>query len=533
MQTAARPKGRQTGQSWALLLLGLIAGCTAVSRQDSLSQPSPSSLASPSSKDLASNATPICRASYLQVQAAEREQSQRPGAGPVVQEDELLHAPAAQPQEVDSSAAAAVPLAGKKELAVEELVQAVLERSPTVPQMEAAWQAAKARYPQVTSLDDPFFGTTLAPASLGMNGNGNTSGYRFEVFQRFPFPGKLQLRGEKALAEASAAGREVDNARVQLTESARAAFYDYYLAHRAVEVNQDGLRLLGEIRGDAQARFRNGVTKNDQEILQVEVEIGRQRQRFISLERARQVAVARINALMHLPPTCDLPPPPQELSIPQELPDPQEMLATALSQRLDLLALKDRIAAAEAAVKIACREFYPDFDAMAAYDNFWSQTQLRPQIALRINVPVRRERRSAAVAEAKARLSELRAQYAQQTDVVGYEVQQVYEQLRESYRIVRLFEKEVLAKTRSNVKTSQESYVNGQIPLSTLIEAERSLVGLRDSYYEAVTELFRRRTVLERALSGSPSAAPIPMPARQPGPGQEGYPTTMGAAQGP
>jgi outer membrane protein TolC len=493
--------------------MALLGGCTTVSRPDLLPPPAPSSLACPSGKDLASDASPIRQAGY--------------------QEDEPLPAPAALPQEADSSPATAAPLAGTKELVVEELVQTVLERSPTVPQMEAAWQAAKARYPQVTSLDDPFLGTTLAPASLGMNGNGNTSGYRFEVFQRFPFPGKLPLRGEKARAEASAAGREVDNARVQLTESARAAFYDYYLAHRAVEVNQEGLRLLRDFRGDAETRFRNGVTRNDQEVLQVEVEIGRQQQRLISLERARQVAVARINTLMHRPPTCALPPPPREIPIPEDLPNPQEMLATALSQRLDLLALKDRIAAAEAAVKIACRDFYPDFDAMAAYDNFWSQTQLRPQLAVRINLPVRRERRWGAVAEAQARLNELRAKYAQQTDVVGYEVQQVYEQLRESYRVVRLFEKEVLDKARANVKTSQEAYVNGQIPLSTLIEAERSLVGLRDSYYQAVTDLFRRRTVLERALSGSPSATPLPMPAGQPGPGQEGYPTSMGALQGP
>ena len=46
------------------------------------------------------------------------------------------------------------------------LVEQVLARNPTLAQMVAAWQAASARYPQVTSLDDPVFGGTMAPASI-------------------------------------------------------------------------------------------------------------------------------------------------------------------------------------------------------------------------------------------------------------------------------------------------------------------------------------------------------------------------------
>src|SRR5947209_19258969 len=46
--------------------------------------------------------------------------------------------------------------AGRTELSVEELVGEILARNPALPQMVAAWQAAQARSPQVTSLDDPM-----------------------------------------------------------------------------------------------------------------------------------------------------------------------------------------------------------------------------------------------------------------------------------------------------------------------------------------------------------------------------------------
>src|SRR5262249_41469401 len=110
------------------------------------------------------------------------------------------------------------PFEGAEELTPDALVEQGLARSPSLPPMVAAWPAAPARHPQVTSLDDPLFGATLAPGRLGPQ---KPQGYRLEVFQRYPWPGKLRLRGEVALAEASAAGRDVEDVRQQLIESAR------------------------------------------------------------------------------------------------------------------------------------------------------------------------------------------------------------------------------------------------------------------------------------------------------------------------
>ena len=50
-----------------------------------------------------------------------------------------------------------------------------------------------------------------------------------------------------------------------------------------------------------------------------------------------------------------------------------------------------------------------DFDVWGAYDTFWQEKQLRPQIGLRMNLPVRLSRRYAALAEAVGRPSAIRA----------------------------------------------------------------------------------------------------------------------------
>src|SRR5262249_21162340 len=133
------------------------------------------------------------------------------------------------------------PFAGMSELSVDALVKQVVARNPSLAQMTAAWQATSARPPQVTSLDDPMFGATVGPASIGAPEV--DFAYRLEVAQKLPFPGKRGLRGQSALAEAAAAGNDLDDMRLQLIESAKGSFYEYYLVTRAIAVNEENLRL--------------------------------------------------------------------------------------------------------------------------------------------------------------------------------------------------------------------------------------------------------------------------------------------------
>jgi outer membrane protein TolC len=403
------------------------------------------------------------------------------------------------------------PLEGMTELTVEALVEQVLARNPSLAQMVAAWRAASARYPQVTSLEDPTFAATIGPGTIAPDDPGVEFAYRLEISQKLPFPGKLRLRGENALAEASAAGRDVDDVRLQLVESARAAFYDYYLVDRALEVNDESLRLLRDFRKNAQSRYQTGLVP-EQDVLQADVEIGREQDRRLELDQMRQVAVARINTLMHLPPDSPLPPPPKQLNVADELPDAQVLRTAALARRPDLQALADRIAAEEASLGLAHKEFYPDFEPFFMYDRFMGNVSanrdLATMLGVRLNLPVYRQRRYGAVAEAEARIAQRKAELARLSDQVNYQVQEAYARVQRSEKSVRLYRDTILKAAEANVKAAQSAYTTGKIPFLSLIEAQRNVVGLRDRYYEAVADYFRRRAALERAVGGPLTPAP-------------------------
>lgn len=394
------------------------------------------------------------------------------------------------------------PFAGMAELSVDVVVDQVLARNPSLAQMTAAWQAASARYPQVTSLDDPMFGATVAPASFGSNNV--DAGYRVELSQKYPFPGKRSLRGQNALAEANAAENDVEDMRLQLVESARNAFYDSYLVERALAVNDESLRLLGEFRKSAEERFKANLVAQ-QDVLQADVEIGRQQERQLILQRMRKVAVARINTLMHLPPDVPLPPPPKELKLGEALPDALVLRSTAISRRPDLQALGNHIAAEQASLALAKKEFCPDFEVMAAYDTIMGNgpaRDLAAQVAVRVNLPVRTHRRWAAISEAEARIAQRRAEYDRVTDQINFDVQQAYEQVFESEQTVQLYQKTILPASQENVKAAQTAYTTAKIPFLSLIEAQRNLVMLRDRSYEAIADYYRRRATLERVIGG-------------------------------
>jgi len=242
------------------------------------------------------------------------------------------------------------------------------------------------------------------------------------------------------------------------------------------------------------------------------VEIARERDRRLGLEEARQIAVARINTMLHLPPDSPLPPPPRRAYPGAPLPEAAGLRAAALARRPDLQALADRIRAEQAALGLARKDYYPDFEPFLMYDRFMGNTSasrdLATMVGVRLNLPVRLERRRGAVAEAQAKLAQRQAGLERLTDQVNFQVQEAYEKLRRSERSVRLYQEKILPAAELNAEAARPAYVSGKITATARIEAERNLVNLRERYHEAVADYFRRRATLERVVGGPLGPAP-------------------------
>ncbi len=104
---------------------------------------------------------------------------------------------------------------------------------------------------------------------------------------------------------------DIGDTRLRLAEAARTAFYDYYLAWRQMEVNASTHKIVAQFREIAWNKYQVNQT-TQQDVLQADVELATLESRRTELARDQQVAVARINTLLHREADHPLPPPPAE-----------------------------------------------------------------------------------------------------------------------------------------------------------------------------------------------------------------------------
>ncbi len=391
------------------------------------------------------------------------------------------------------------PFYGQNELSVERLVAEVQIRNPSLQAASAAWRAAAERYPQAVSLDDPMLSYAITPGNgLGADNGG---GWMVQASQRIPWAGKRPLRGCMASAEADASKGDLGDTRLRLAEAARIAFYDDYLAWRLLEVNASTRAIVARFREIARAKYQvNQAIQQD--VLQAEVELATLESRRAELVRDQQVAMARINTLLHRGADLPVPPPPAKVAVPNSLPTAEALQQAAARSRPDLFAAQARIHAEEASLELARKEYYPDLNLVGTYNGFMPEN-MRPAVGMDVNIPIRASRRSAAVREASDRIAQRRAEYQSLLDQVRYQVQSGLDRARQSGRIVHLYEDTILPAAQRSLESAQANYTTGTLDFLRLLDTERQLNAQREMYFQAVADYHRRLAELERAVGGS------------------------------
>ncbi len=383
-----------------------------------------------------------------------------------------------------------------------ELIAAVLARNPGVAEARLAWRAAAERVPQATALEDPMLAYGVAPLSIGSSAV--HFGQSLELRQRVPYPGKLRLMGEAARAEAAAVAQNVEAVRLELAAAASMLYDDYYLIDRALAINAEHQRLLDGFKRVVTARYAAGEAPQ-QAPIQAEVEIAHLVHEAMVLATEREVTAARLNALLHREPAAPLPPPVEELPL-AGLPDLDTATLTdaALAARPELARLEAEREARETAVALRELDRYPDFEAMAQYSSMWRETEHRWMVGVGVNLPIRRDRIDAGIAEAEAELARVETERAQVVDEIGAEARIAWLRLSEAHHVLAIYQARLLPAAADQVRAAVSGFETGQVSFLSLIEAERNQRSVELSYEETLADLYRRGAALDRALGRLP-----------------------------
>ena len=376
------------------------------------------------------------------------------------------------------------------------LVNAVLSRNPTLPAMQASWEAASSRIDQASALDDPLLSYKMAPQTIGESDL--EYGQKIELSQKMPWPGKLHLRGQAAEYEASAAFENVNSMRLELSAKAKMLFAEWYFIHEAIRINRANQKLLQEFRKIALSRYSRAMASN-QDALSADVEFNLLKHQDIKLKREKQVLLAKINTLLNREPDAAIPLP-NRLPDPPILPNSKLLREKAIQARPELKAQEARIQAFKARTDLAEREFYPDFNISAAYNSLWDEDKKRFTIGVGVNLPLDQSKRRAAETEARAKMKQAEWDEVDQLAKIGEEVQIAYDKVEESRQVIALFRTQLAPLAEENLEAAKLDYRTGIGDFLTLISAEKNLQKTQLQVERALTDAYRRLAELEWAV---------------------------------
>ena len=394
--------------------------------------------------------------------------------------------------------------ANTEEFTLSQLVDEVLSVNPTLDAMTAAWQAAMQRIPQARSLEDPMLGSTVAPASLVSNQV--NPAYVLEVSQKFPWRGKRSLRGSVAESEAGVASHDYKTTVQKLTEVIELEYWEYYSAQTLIKLNKQNTAILKSIRLNAENRYRNGLVL-EQDVLQADVELANLEQRLIELGRMNRVAKGNLNTLLRRNPSDILIIASEHDLTSETLPELDSLIDLSVARRPEISAIVMQIRGLRTKVEIARQQFYPDTEIFYRHDTFWqpraTQSDLREQVGVRMNMPIYQKRLNAAVCEAIQQLTRSQAEYDQLLLDIQREVQASYERVLESQKSIELYSKKLIPTAEKNVSVVRANYDNSKSTFVELAIAQRQRIDFNEKLIQAQVELQRRLTSLRRVVGGA------------------------------
>lgn len=378
-----------------------------------------------------------------------------------------------------------------------KLIETVLAMNPSIEAARQAWKAMIYQYPQAVSYDDPMTSYSFAPGTI--NSRKTNFGQEIDISQKFPFPGKLTLRGKMALARAGSFGEDYEWVKVQLAQIASNLYDDYYYIARALEINDIHIVELKEIKDSANAQVAAGKIST-QAALQADLELAQLEYNQISLVAEQEIVISKLNALMHRQSNALVPAPPK-MHIPHDVNENAEQLnRVALLNRPDLRSIFAQIEEAQSAISLARLEYFPDFQIASSYNSMWPLPQMRTMVGVGFNIPVRLAKRKSAVAEAESILKSLRDKHLSLKDQIYSEISITLSKIYRTKKYIQILEESILPDAVTAFQAAQDNFETGQISLITVIETEKNLRSLELQQHGAIAELYRQLANLDQSV---------------------------------
>lgn len=382
-------------------------------------------------------------------------------------------------------------------LLIEEAVAKTIAQNPTLSEVQARYQAMLEIPSQRGTLPDPVLGLNAMnlPTDSFNVGQEPMTQTQIGLSQVLPFPGKLSLAKTISEYEALAAGSSVEEVRLKLIRDAKSRWWQLFYLDRTLDVvasNQDLLRQFVQV---AKTKYEVGDGLQ-QDTLLAQLELSKLFDQEIRLQAIRDNQAIQLNVLMDESPELPIVLPEK---VSTELPKlrPETILydqAHTLRPLLDVEA--NYINAAEARLKLARKQYYPDFKLGVTYGDRRGDNPLPiggPRedflsVMFSVNLPIYHKRRlDREVSQRRLELRQSNESLRDQWGVVRAEISSAATDYDEARKLFELFDTGIIPQARQTVASMLAGYQVSEVDFLNLVGSQVTLLNYEVQYWQALS----------------------------------------------
>ena len=395
-------------------------------------------------------------------------------------------------------------------LFIENAITTALDGNPSLAGMQARYEALAEIPSQLGTLPDPIVSLNAMnlPTDTFNVGQEAMTQMQVGISQAIPFPGKLSLREGAGEYEAMAAGFSVDEVRLQLIRNVKSSWWQLYFMDRSLDIvdsNQDLLRQFIEV---ARTKYEVGDGLQ-QDVLLAQLELSKLIDQKIKLTAVRRNQAIQLNVLMDVPPNEALELPPKVSLRMPDIPDETTLYGLAETARPLLKQRENDINAAQSRLKLARKEYYPDFKLGLTYGNRSGDNPLPRggsrsdflSVMFSFNLPIYSKRKlDRAVSQRSLELQKSRYSLRDEWGVVRSEVSAATTDYIEARELFTLFQSGIVPQARQTVSSMLAGYKVSEVDFLNLVGSQVTLLNYEVQYWKALTEANQALARLDAAV---------------------------------
>lgn len=375
---------------------------------------------------------------------------------------------------------------------IETLIDEALRNNPELKAAERKLDAYSEKPSQEESLDNPRLGLgflNLPVNSFSFDQEPMTQ-KQISVLQKVPFPGKLPLKGEIARKGVDIVKEEVAEKRNNLIMQVKTVYRNMLLINKTISVTKENRDLLREFVKTAETKYSVGMGIQ-QDVLKARVELSRMIDMLITQEQKKESLLARLNSLLYRPPDAKAPDIEGE-DIEMLQPTPfaycvEELEKIAVESRPMLVAARQRIEEVRLEVRLAKKNYFPDFDVAVSYGQRDNRHDFVSGSVI-ITIPLwHRTKEDRKIAEERAKVRQAEEQYNSLKNDIFFRLKDAALEIKRYGDEIDLYKTGLIPQSRAALESAIAGYGVNKVDFITLINNQITLYNYEVDYYRALT----------------------------------------------